>query len=133
MSFASLMCVIFFKVFSSTIGCPVGVNRFGFHPKSIRYSPICLREPRLNSCRCFLMKGFVSFVATLALYSSSLKPTLDRVPSAFSLGVTSLSSTHLGLNVACTSSTVSFILQFRSARRSIAFFSSNIKPFSSCC
>ena len=50
-SFASGIFFILINILSSTIGLPVGVNLLGFHPKSCKYSPICLRDPRLNSCR----------------------------------------------------------------------------------
>ena len=94
------MCSISLRVVSSTMGWPVGVNFLGFHPKSERYSPICFREPRLKCCNFLRMKGFLGrkpFI--ISSYSSSVNPLFDKVPSFFVKGLTSLSSTHLGLNV----------------------------------
>ena len=65
------------------------VNLLGFQPNSIKYSPICLREPKLKSCSLRLVKGVMSFVSVLSSYSSGVKPCLDKVPSFLSLGLTS--------------------------------------------
>ena len=128
------MCVIFLRVVSSTIACPVGVNLFGFQPSSCNLCPICFLEPRLNSCNVFLMKGFLSSVPSIiSLYSCSVNPCLESSPFFFNLGVIILSSIQIGLNVSCTLSSVSFNLDDSSDVKSIASFSSNKNPFCFCC
>ena len=118
---------------SSTTGCSVGVNTFGTHPKSFRYSPICLREPRLNGFRCLRMNGDLSPVSCIFAYSSSVRPTLDKLPSFLVLGVTSLTSTHLGLNTCCTSSSRAILRSFNVASNSVAWRMSNSQPLCICC
>ena len=82
-SFASGIFFILINILSSTIGLPVGVNLLGFHPKSCKYSPICLRDPRLNTCSFFLINGFIleGHAQLNPAYSSLVSPLLERVPS----------------------------------------------------
>ena len=128
------MWVIFLSVVSSTIAWPVGVNFLGFQPSSCNLWPICFLEPRLNSCKVFLMKGFLSRLPSIiSEYSCSVNPCLESLPSFFSLGVTILSSTKIGWNVSCTLSSVSFNLQLNSEAKNIASSSSNKNPFRFCC
>ena len=80
------------------------------------------------------MKGFLSSVPSIiSEYSCSVNPCLESLPSFFSLGVTILSSTQIGLNVSCTLSSVSFNLQLSSDAKNIASSSLNKKPFCLCC
>ena len=51
---------------SSTIGCPVGVKVLGFHPKSCKYSHICLRDTRLKSCKDLRRNGIQSLDSSLS-------------------------------------------------------------------
>ena len=70
------------------------------------------------------MKGVRSFVLTRSSYSILDRPDLESSPSFLSLGCTSLTSTHLGLNVLCTSSSTSFLLLFKELSKKVADFSS---------
>ena len=117
---------------SSTIGWPVGVSLQGFHPKSIRYSPICCLEPRLNGFKALRMKGVLSPDCCTFWYSSSVSPTLDRLPSFLVFGTTCLTSTHLGLNTLCTSSSTTSLRSFRVASKSIACLMSKSQPLRIC-
>ena len=80
------------------------------------------------------MKGFLSSVPSIiSEYSCSVKPCLESLPSFFNLGLTILSSTHIGLNVSCTLSSVSLSLQLSSEAKNIACSSLKRKPFCFCC
>ena len=72
-------------------------------------------------------------MSTLSSYSSSERPDLESVPSFFNLGTTSLTETHLGLNVSCTSFSTSDFLLFKELNKDIPTCSSNKNPLISCC
>ena len=79
------------------------------------------------------MKGDMLPVFVISSYSYELRPDLDNVPSFLNLGTTCLTSTHLGLNVSCTSCSTSAFLLFNELKRNIAACSSKRKPLSVCC
>ena len=110
----------------------MGVNFSGFHPKSCRYSPICFLEPRLKGFRTLRIKGSMQPDSMTLVNSSSVNPTLDKLPSFFSLGVTSFTSTHLGLKFWCTAHSSFILVSFRSASRSIECLKSSNQPFLVC-
>ena len=87
---------------SSTITLPLSVFFFGFHPRSINLSAICLREPTLKSC-----------IVTLSLVLSCV-------------------SMRIGGNTTLSCSRISLSLLSNLPTKSIAYFWSIKNPSLSC-
>ena len=116
------------NTFSSTIGCPVGVNFVGFQPNSKRYSPICFREPRLKGSesrrtRCWFGSlenfSYSSSDSLTFLLSPLTLAILERLPALVYTAVSSIDVSR-GLNVLCTFFSAPINFSFNSAKSSIA-------------
>ena len=116
------MFFILDKVFSLTMGLPLGVNSLGFQPNSIKYSPVCCLEFKLNSTTSTL---HTSSSASIELYSCSVIRTplpcsvsanLESFPVFVYLGI-SFTEVTLGLNTFLTSSSILDVCSLNSANR----------------